>query len=81
MHLEGGGVECTPYATQVVAHVFEEVDGFFVVAACESRFDETTADADDDSRRPSLLSVAIVPKLGEDPLQFLVSSRSKSVSQ
>jgi hypothetical protein len=52
VHLEGGSVEGAPDTTQIVAHVFAEVDGGFLVAMGELRFHEATADVDDDGGRP-----------------------------
>ncbi len=52
VHVQCGGVKRSPYATQVVAHVFAEMDGGGVVAACELDIDETVTEGDDGGRWP-----------------------------
>lgn len=61
LHLESGGIEWTPYTTDVVAHVFEEMGGLVLMTTGELSFDEESANMHDCGRRPRELRMAGVP--------------------
>lgn len=68
LHLESSGIEWTPYATDVVTHVFEKMDGLILMAAGELCFDEEATNVYDRRGRPRALRVTGVPELSKEPL-------------
>lgn len=77
LHLESGGIEWTPYTTDVVTHIFEEMDSLVLMAAGELRFDEEAANVHDCGGRPRELRVTGVPELSKEPLRFIVRIDTK----
>ena len=64
-------------AAQVVSDVFAKANGFDAVAGQEARADEAAAKGLEDLRWPRMVSVASVPKLGEEPLQISQCGRNR----
>ncbi len=72
-HFEGGAVQGTPYAAQVVDYVFEEGDGRGLFGVREADFDEAAANPDDGAGGPLILGGAAVPEESEEVLWRCVS--------